>query len=238
MDEHRVSDEDPEALRPPRTYRLVAFVLDRVLAHVRWALWPFGALTRLLGAAAALGWLLSNEHRKRSFGHCGTGVRIHGRFFVSAPEQLHVGDNVHINRNAFLRAEGGLFIGDNVHISRNLLVYTMNHAYEGELLPYDSRQVLKPVRIERNVWIGMNVVIAPGVTIGEGAVIGIGTVVSRDVAPLAVVGSGAPREIKRRDEAHYRRLDERGRYGAMSGHAWEDPRATPEEDAGNRDGSP
>lgn len=202
----------------PVAYRLINYLLDGALSRARFVLWPFRALTRLTGAVGGGVWLLSNEYTKRRFARCGSGVRIHGRFFVSAPNNLHVGNNVHINSNAFLRAEGGLFIEDNVHISRNLVVYTMNHDYEGECLPYDAGKMLKPVRIGKNVWIGMNVVIAPGVTIGEGAIIGMGAVVARDVAPLAVVGSAPQRELKQRDPEHYRRLENAGRYGGMSGY--------------------
>ncbi len=199
-------------------YRALNFVLDRVLARMRVILWPFRLLTRAANLVSACVWVLSNEHTKRSFGHCGVGVRIHGRFFASAPENLHIGDNVHINSNAFLRAEGGLTIGDNVHISRNLLVYTMNHDYEGACLPYDQNKSTRPVRIERNVWIGMNVVITPGVTIGEGAIIGMGSVVARDVKPLEIVGTARQRVLKHRDPEHYAELDRARRYGGMSGY--------------------
>lgn len=204
--------------RKPASFTALDFVLDRVLGPVRWALWPIWALTKTLTWTLNSVWLLSNEYAKRRFSHCGTGVRIYGRLTVSAPDALHVGDNVHINSNALLRAEGGLHIGDNVHISKNLVVYTMNHNYHGDCLPYDAGLLKKPVRIEDNVWIGMNVVVAPGVTIGEGAIIGMGCVVAKDVAPLSIVGSAPQRELKTRDIAHYRRLATAKQYGGMSGY--------------------
>ncbi len=206
--------------KPPFLFRMADWLLDEVIPPLRALLLPFRMLTAATAAAGRLIWLLSNEYTKRRFGHCGRGVRIHGRFRVTAPENLHLEDNVHINENAFIRAEGGLHIGANTHISRNLVVYTMNHQYEGEYLPYDARKVLKPVRIGRNVWIGMNVTIAPGVTIGDGAVIGMGTVVARDVPPLAVIGSAPQRVLKTRAEDHYRKLDEARRYSGMSGYPW------------------
>jgi len=204
--------------RPPFLHRAVDFALDRLLAPVRPLLAPVHFGMQAAGAASAALWLLANEYRKRHFARCGEGVRIHGRFTVTAPERLHLGDNVHINTNAFLRAEGGLYIGDNVHISRNLVVYTMNHDYAGECLPYDHNHVPKPVRIDRNVWIGMNVVVTPGVTIGEGAIVGMGAVVAKDVEPLAIVGSAPQRVLKHRDPEHYAALEAAGRYGGMSGY--------------------
>lgn len=154
----------------------------------------------------------------RRFGACGPGTLIYYPCTVTGAAKIRVGCNVHINRHAFIRGEGGLVIGDNVHIARNLVVYTMNHNFQGDRLPYDHTHIYKPVTIGRNVWIGINVTIVPGVTIGEGAIIGAGTVVSSDVPDLAVVGSGPTRVLSYRDDEQYRRLDAEKRYGGRSGH--------------------
>jgi acetyltransferase-like isoleucine patch superfamily enzyme len=148
---------------------------------------------------------------------CGTNVHINGEIYISEPKTVCIGNNVHIGNNAYLSTAGGLTIGDNTHISRNLTVYTVNHHYEGSVLPYDTSSVLKPVVIGKNVWIGMNVSIVPGVTIGDGAIIGIGTVVTQDVPPVAVVGNPPNRLLKQRDEEHYRRLEQARQYGGANG---------------------
>jgi len=106
---------------------------------------------------------------------------------------MEVGDNVYINRGAVIRAQGGLKIGGNVIIARNVAIYTYNHNFRGEALPFDRSSVDEPVSIGDNVWIGINVTVVPGVRIGEGAVIGAGAVVSRDVPPLPL-WSLLPRE--------------------------------------------
>jgi maltose O-acetyltransferase len=207
---------------PPLQIRLVNFILDRVVPHVRWLLFPFWLAAWLGDALRQLTWLLSNEYLKRKLGGCGRGVRLYGRLRLSAPENVFLGDNVHINENAFIRAEGGLRIGSHTHISRNLVLYTMNHQYEGERLPYDEQKILKPVVIGKNVWIGMNVSITPGMTIGDGAIIGLGTLVSKDVPPLAVIGNPPPQIIKQRDALRYQKLDAAGAYSGMSGYPWKD----------------
>ena len=201
----------------PAALRIIDVLLDRLLPSVWWLTFPFYVVTRLMSLANTAIWLLSNEYIKRQLGQCGVGVRIHGQFRISAPEQVRLGNNVHINANAFIRAEGGLTIGDNTHVSRNLTLYTVNHDYEGRRLPYDEELIAKPVQIGRNVWIGMNVSIAPGVTIGDGAVIAMGAVIARDVAPLTIVGGAPQRELKHRDPAHYAELEEKALYGGMSG---------------------
>lgn len=148
---------------------------------------------------------------------CGSGVRLNGRVHCTGPEALEIGDNVHINDNAWFRAEGGLYIGDNAHFSRNLTIYTVNHQYTGRALPYDTDLVFRPVRIEKNVWIGMNVCIVPGVQIGEGAIIGMGAVVTKDVPKCAIVGGNPAKVLKYRDLEHYEHLEAAGQYGGVNG---------------------
>lgn len=137
--------------------------------------------------------------------------------FISKPEYLKIGENVHVNDNCYIKSEGGVIIGDNTHISRNLLLYTVNHDFNGAALPYDEKMITKPVIIGKNVWIGMNVCIAPGTTIGDGAVIGMGTVVSGNVPPLSIIGMQKWRNIGNRDMKHYSLLEKNKRYGGING---------------------
>jgi carbonic anhydrase/acetyltransferase-like protein (isoleucine patch superfamily) len=58
----------------------------------------------------------------------------------------------------------------------------------------------RPVRIERNVWIGFDACVLPGVTIGEGAVVGARSVVAEDVPPYTVVAGNPARVIRRLEE--------------------------------------
>lgn len=148
---------------------------------------------------------------------CGKGVVIGGAVSIAGIEKCDFGNNVHIGRNAFIRAQGGLKIGDNTHISRNLVLYTVNHQYAGERLPYDDRLIKKEVVIGRNVWIGMNVCIAPGTKIGDGAIIGMGTVVSGNVPALSIVGNSEWRILGWRDKKHYEELELTRAYGGING---------------------
>lgn len=152
------------------------------------------------------------QYRISRLKSCGKGVVIRGPIHFTGEKSTEIGNNVHIGSNAFIRADGGLSIGDNTVISRNLLLYTTNHRYDGERLPYDKEYVAKPVRIGRNVWIGMNVCIAPGTIIGDGAIVGMGTTVAGEVPPLAIIASQKWRIIGERDSAHYNRLDQNRQY--------------------------
>lgn len=158
---------------------------------------------------------LYHEYLKMMLKRCGKDVKLHGKIAITKPEKVELGDNVHIGENAAIRSDGGLKIGDNTHISRNLVLYTVNHNYEGERLPYDEQIIEKKVEIGDNVWIGMNVKVIPGITVGEGAIIGMGTVVSRDVPPLAIVGSSPQRIIKYRDKKRYYELKNERKFGSV-----------------------
>ncbi|HAJ60189.1 MAG TPA: hypothetical protein DCP31_13785, partial [Cyanobacteria bacterium UBA8543] len=57
----------------------------------------------------------------------------------------------------------------------------------------------RPIRIERNVWIGFDACVLPGVTIGEGAIVGARSVVTQDVPPYSVVAGNPARLIKKLD---------------------------------------
>lgn len=196
--------------------RAIRTLLDKSPALRR--LWfPFYFIFWLSRACQAVLHFFANEYLKSRLGHCGKNVWLHGSMFISSPRNVRIGRNVHINRNAFIRGEGGLTIGDNTHISRNIVIYTVNHNYEGSSLPYDSTFVQKPVAIGRNVWIGMNVLIAPGVTIGDGAIIGMGTVVSRNVGALEIVGNQPCRVLKTRNSRHYQQLETARSYSGPSG---------------------
>lgn len=149
---------------------------------------------------------------RSSLKSCGENVFFGGWIRVSDPSRVEIGDNVAIGNNAFIDSTGGLRIGDNSRIAPNIIMYTHNHNYEGNMLPYDEKQILRGVEIGKNVWIGTNVKITPGVKIGDGAIVGMGTVVNEDVFPLAIVGSQKMRVIKYRDKKHYNEVEKEGRY--------------------------
>jgi len=144
-------------------------------------------------------------------GQFGRDVNITGR------RHICLGNNVHIGTNAFIRADGGLNIGDNTIISRNLLLYTMNHNYQGSLLPFDHTIIKSPVFIGENVWIGMNVTICPGTEIGEGAVIGMGTTVFGKIPPFSIVGSSGWKELRSRNIEEYSNLKSRSAFAREDG---------------------
>jgi len=159
---------------------------------------------------------LSNYYTNKikKIGKC---VRFNGVSHISGLENIEIGNNVHIGNNAWIRGEGGLYIGDNTHISRNLVLYTINHNYKGNLLPYDNTSINKKVIIEKNVWIGMNVVILPGSHIEEGCIIGAGAVVAGRIKKCSIYGASLGKVINKRDEKHYDYLNRNKKFGGTNG---------------------
>ncbi|GEM_PF-1402331 len=128
------------------------------------------------------------------------------------PQNLQLGEDVYIGRNFFIRATGHISIGSHTHISRNVVLHTVNHNTNGDLLPYDRTNVLRPIKIGQYVWIGMNCEVLPGVSIGDGAIIGMGTTVAKDVAPGAIVVGSAQRVVGSRDAERTAALEKNGQF--------------------------
>jgi len=103
-----------------------------------------------------------------------------------------------------------VFIGDYALISWNVVLMDTYRFFSNvqqrrkQLEQIPSRQLrfidgiveAKPIRIERNVWIGFEACVLPGVTIGEGSVVGAKSVVAENVPPFTVVGGNPARVIR------------------------------------------
>jgi len=123
----------------------------------------------------------------------GQSVRLRMPVVVYAPEHLSFGSKVDVGEFVVLRASGGLTIGDRVLIAAHAVLTTRGHPADP---PRYGRTVDAPIVIEDDVWIGSGAVVLPGVTVGRGAIVAAGAVVTRDVAPMTVVGGVPARPIK------------------------------------------
>ena len=103
-----------------------------------------------------------------------------------------------------------IYIGDYALISWNVVlmdtyrVPTNAALRRNELEVVPTRQMrvasadvpARPIRIERNVWIGFDACVLPGVVVGEGSVIGAKSVVTESVPPFTVVAGNPARVIR------------------------------------------
>ena len=61
---------------------------------------------------------------------------------------------------------------------------------------YAERDLIQPVEIGNDVWVGYNAILMDGIKVGDGAIVGAGAVVTKDVPPYAIVG-GVPAKLIR-----------------------------------------
>ena len=129
----------------------------------------------------------------------GTNVKAYGYSRFLDADKIVIGNNVSIGYGCFFFGRGGITINDGTILSRNITIYSSNHDYKGNMLPFTDKYIDKPVVIGKGVWIGMNVCITPGVTIGDGAIIGMGAIVSKNVNPGEVIVNSGQRCVLNRD---------------------------------------
>ena len=113
---------------------------------------------------------------------------------VKEPSKITIGHHSVINKNVVLNGRGGLDIGDNVDIAQDVFILTEQHDQNDDM----HSLVKKSVHIDDYVWIATRATILPGTDIGKGAVVACGAVVTKDVAPMTVVGGVPARYISDR----------------------------------------
>lgn len=129
------------------------------------------------------------------------------------PDKIRIAPTSHLKSGTYINCAGGVTIGEYFHPGKCLTIYSSNHDYEhGNAIPYDDRDILKPVVIDDFVWCGANVIILPGVTIGEGAVIGAGAVVTKSIPAMAVAVGNPARVVKYRNKVHFEKLKAEGKF--------------------------
>jgi acetyltransferase-like isoleucine patch superfamily enzyme len=101
-----------------------------------------------------------------------------------------------------LYGHGGLTIGAGVRIAAHVVIIPGSHNFaDPDRLIYEQGMTYAGVTIGDDVWIGTGAKILDGVTVGRGAVIAAGAVVTKDVAPLAIVGGVPAKVIGRRGQS-------------------------------------
>ena len=111
----------------------------------------------------------------------GRDCRLIGVNFGSEPYLVTLGDHVSITRAQFITHDGGVWVFRHQHPDIDLIA---------------------PIRVGNNVFIGYGAIILPGVTIGDNVIIGAGAVVTRDI-PSGSVAAGVPARVLKTVEEYY-----------------------------------
>ncbi len=86
-------------------------------------------------------------------------------------------------------------LGDRVEITHGVLFITPDGAAWALRDELPDLDVLAPITVEHDAFIGVNAILLPGVTVGHHAVVGAGSVVTHDVLPRTVVAGVPARAI-------------------------------------------
>lgn len=105
-------------------------------------------------------------------------------------------------------------IGNNCVISKNVEFIT--HHGVGTLLYnlkyFDKKiDIIEPINIGNNVYIGMGAYIMPGVTIGDNWIIGARSIVTKNIPDSSVV-TGSPARIIENINSYYQKVFSRGNF--------------------------
>lgn len=119
-------------------------------------------------------------HYARSLGvRLGENCRLIDVDLGSEPWLITMGNHVSATNVSFVTHDGGAWV------------------FRGEIPDID---VIAPIKIGDNVFIGIGSIILPGVTIGNNVVIGAGSVVSRDIPPDCVAAGIPAKPLRPLDE--------------------------------------
>jgi acetyltransferase-like isoleucine patch superfamily enzyme len=109
--------------------------------------------------------------------------------------EITIGQNTFLGEYCIIYGHGGIEIGDNTLIAMHTCIVSSNHAIANKnTLIRSQGDVLLPVKIGSDVWIGAGAKILGGVTIGDGCVVGAGAVVAKSLPPYAIA-VGVPAQI-------------------------------------------
>lgn len=122
----------------------------------------------------------------------GKQVRFFKGVIIQSPENVSVDDNSRIGDYVHMWGGGGITIGKNVLIATHSVITSQAHDINASL--YIDSQVMKPVNIEDNVWIGASAVVLPGVTVGKNSIIGAGAIVTKNILPNSIA-QGVPAKV-------------------------------------------
>jgi maltose O-acetyltransferase len=127
----------------------------------------------------------------------GRGVSFAG---ARLPVFLGVGDHgvLRIGDGAFLNEAANIYADSRVEIGARTLIANFVCIMDTNMHEVEANGGVKtaPIKIGKNVWLGLGTIVLPGVTIGDNTVVAAGSVVVESL-PADVLAAGNPARVKR-----------------------------------------
>lgn len=132
----------------------------------------------------------------------GEGCVLDRDLTVECDGVLRVGARTIFGHHCTLAVRSSMVIGEDCLIAEMVSIRDHDHRFDRlDLTTREQGEVVAPVRIGRNVWLGAKVTVAKGVTIGDNAIVGANAVVTHDIPPNAIAAGVPARIIRIRGEA-------------------------------------
>ena len=124
-------------------------------------------------------------------------LTINGAFGVYCNSYVRIINGGHlilnggfINENVHITCASKISIGKGCIIARDAIL----RDYDAHTIEQDGFEMMKPITIGDNVWIGNRAMILKGVTIGDGAIIAAGAIVTKNI-PAKTIAAGVPAKV-------------------------------------------
>ena len=124
-----------------------------------------------------------------------TTAFIEPDFYCDYGQNIFLGEDFFANHHCVMLDAAEIRIGARVLLGPAVHLYTTTHPIDAQQRAAGV-QLIAPITLEDDCWIGGQTVVMPGVTIGARAVIGAGSVVTHDI-PADVVAMGNPCRVIR-----------------------------------------
>jgi acetyltransferase-like isoleucine patch superfamily enzyme len=130
----------------------------------------------------------------------GEGCVLDRYLTVECDGILKVGARTIFGHHCTLAVREVLEIGEDCLVAEVVSIRDHDHCFDRLDVPVrEQGDVVAPVRIGKNVWLGAKVTVAKGVSIGDNAVVGANAVVTRAVAPNTIAAGVPARVIRTRE---------------------------------------
>ena len=115
---------------------------------------------------------------------------------------IRIGDRTIFGHHCTIAARRAIEIGEDCLIAEMVSIRDHDHRFERlDFLIREQGEIVAPVHIGRNVWLGAKATICKGVSIGDNAIVGANAVVTHDIPPNAIAAGVPARVIRMRGEA-------------------------------------